>query len=218
MGQLLTHPILQIVLIKMKKGFTLVEFLIVIGILSLSVGSIMLILTTVIKGANQTNVTAEVKQNGQNVLDTVSGQIRNASDVYSLNGYTVLFGNVLNKPSGSRSAIWVFTETGEKLTIACVDSVGTTSNGLISVYTGLATDTAPPASVTSSFKPISNTDVLSGVDIDCADTTFALSAPTANVKVVLVDFTVNQAVQAPSRVDFKANAQFKTAISLRLYQ
>ena len=51
--------------LKLKSGYTLIEFLIVIGILSVSIGSILLLLTSVIKGSNQANIIAEVKQNGE---------------------------------------------------------------------------------------------------------------------------------------------------------
>src|SRR3990167_9169606 len=61
-------------------GFTLLEFLVVIGLLSITIGSILLFLTSVLKGTNQANITSEVKQNGQVVLDTLESQIRNATD------------------------------------------------------------------------------------------------------------------------------------------
>lgn len=207
----------------MKRGFTLVEFLIVIGILSLSIGSILLILTTVIKGANQTNIIGEVKQNGQNVVDTLSGQIRNATDVYALNGDVVL-GNQVKGPDEAESGIWVWTLTGEKLTIICVDAETPTpiNNGKIMVATAPAITTRAEIDY-SKFKPISNTDTVSGVDIVCGSTlptlkAFEVSASTASSKVVFVNFVAKQAIGAPSRVDYNASAQFKTSISIRKYQ
>src|SRR3989344_5912333 len=68
-----------------RKGFTLLEFLVVIGLLSITIGSILLFLTSVLKGTNQANITSEVKQNGQVVLDTLESQIRNATDAVCLN-------------------------------------------------------------------------------------------------------------------------------------
>src|SRR4030042_5951727 len=65
---------------QLKKGFTLLEFLVVLGILSITVGSTLLFLTSVLRGSNQANVTAEVKQNGQIVLNSLEKQIRNAID------------------------------------------------------------------------------------------------------------------------------------------
>src|SRR3989304_9968988 len=60
------------------KGFTLIELLVVLGILAAAVGATLIFLTNVLKGTNQANVTAEVKQNGQAVLDSLEKQIRGA--------------------------------------------------------------------------------------------------------------------------------------------
>lgn len=201
----------------MSKGFTLVEFLIVIGILALSVGSIMLILTTVVKGVNQTNIQAEVKANGQTTLDTLTSQIRNATDVYQLPA--TLFGANQPVPSGAQSGIWLFGSAGEKITLVCVENNGTTSNGYIGIQVDPASSITVPAGLTN-FKALSNTDPVSGVDVDCDVGTGAavrVVQSGANAKVVQIRFTANQGVQAPSRVDFKANARFETSITLRLY-
>src|SRR3989338_2133305 len=65
---------------EVKRAFTLIEFLVVLGILALVVGSITLFLTSVLKGTNQANVLSEVKQNGQATLDSLERQIRGAVD------------------------------------------------------------------------------------------------------------------------------------------
>lgn len=191
-----------------KCGYTLIEFLVVIGILSLSVGSILLILTSVIKGSNQTNITAEVKQNGQNVLDSLQSQVRGASDVVGLIPFDLT-------PLGAISGIWVTTSTGEKLTIICVDS-SVSNNGWIGIVKD-PVNTAAPHAIIGEFQSITNRDAVSGVDIDCTTDSFKVGSPTTSVKVVIIDFMANQGVSAPSRVDFKTNAQFKTVMSLRLY-
>lgn len=207
--------------VAMKQGFTLVEFLVVIGILGLSVGSILLILTTVVKGVNQTNVQNEVKQNGQNVLDTLSTQIRNAVEVHQLPA------NLLGQPQAlpssgvsgttTSSGIWLWAASGEKLTIVCVESSVNTANGSIKIHTAPSSSIDTPNTIDSTFATINNTDLVSGVDIDCNANSFKVVGG-SNAKVVAIDFTANQGVQAPSRVDFKASVQFKTAIALRQYQ
>src|SRR3990170_6397749 len=79
------------------KGFTLIELLVVLGILAAAVGASMIFLTSVLKGTNQANVTAEVKQNGQAVLDSLEKQIRGALDARLLTGSDI--------PSGSSNAL-----------------------------------------------------------------------------------------------------------------
>lgn len=198
-----------------QRGYTLVEFLIVVGILSLSIGSVLLILTSVIKGANQANIIAEVKQNGQGVLDSLQSQIRGAGDVSALSV-------TLPGPSEAKSGLFVTAASGEKLTIICVEARGG-DNGWIGVYKGAAGDSVPNTLV-SNFQPITNTETISGVDIDCTpdptDSTvpaFAVSSHGGLVKTVTIRFIANQGVSAPSRVDFKANAEFRTVLSLRIY-
>jgi len=57
--------------VNLSKGFTLIELLVVLGILVIGVGSTLLFLTSILRGTNQANVTAEVKQNGQAILDSL---------------------------------------------------------------------------------------------------------------------------------------------------
>ncbi len=66
---------------KIDDGFTLIELIVVMGILALVVGAITLFISSVLKGSNQAKITAEVKQNGQVTLDSLERQIRGAVDV-----------------------------------------------------------------------------------------------------------------------------------------
>lgn len=191
-----------------KFGYTLIEFLVVIGILALSVGSILLFLTTTIKGSNQATISAEVKQNGQNVLDLLQEQIRNGIDVKALAGGELL---------GGQSGIFLTLSSGEKLTIICFNS-DATHNG----YMGGVKDPAStivPHSTLSDFtnNPLTNTDTKSGIDVICTSNSFQV--PTSSqIKTVAINFSAQQGILAPSRVDFKANASFQTTVVLRQYR
>lgn len=192
-------------------GFTLVEFLVVLGILAVVIGSSLLFLTTMLRGSNQSNITAEVKQNGQAALEGLDGQIRNGRDVRALVGSEI--------PSGSSNAISVNLVNGKYLHVACFNTVDTTSNGWIGTAETL--DAIAPTGQTP-YIPLTNKDILSGVDIVCgsAGTTFQVTSATTGAlspAIVSITFLVNQAVGAPSRQDFKANVEFRTTISLRRY-
>lgn len=200
---------------KRLRGYTLIEFLIVIGILSISMGSVLLFLTSVIKGTNQANVTAEVKQNGQAVLGNLQRQIRTATEVIELL-YTQL-------PSpyniSGNNGVQLKKPTGEYIYIICVNAVFGTSNGLIGIATN---STGSPPNVSTDYQSLTNTDLVSGVDVDCTAGTptqkaFRVDINTSSIAVVTISFTANQAINAPSRVDFKANAKFQTVLSLRKY-
>ncbi len=191
-----------------RHGYTLIEFLIVIGILGLSVGSVLLFLTTVIKSSNQANITSEVKQNAQSVIDNLQGQIRNATDVGLVTGGYL----AVNEDS----AIVLTQPNTQYLTIACFNSQGSSSG-----YIATATSSSPNPQ-TSGFSKLTNDDPKSGVDINCSGGinghAFTLNSGATSVKLVEINFVANQGKQAPSRVDFLANAEFKTTVSLRQYK
>src|SRR3989304_4430925 len=102
------------------KGFTLIELLVVLGILAAAVGATLIFLTSVLKGTNQANVTAEVKQNGQVVLDSLEKQVRGATAA------------VFIAPTGSLSGVNLTKTDGNSLYVVCFDST-LTSNGWIGV-------------------------------------------------------------------------------------
>lgn len=186
-----------------KTGYTLIEFLVVVGILALVVGSTTLFLTSVLRGTNKSNVTGEVKQNGQVVLDSLERQIRGASDVVWM----------------SSSYIILVRNDDLPLHIQCFGQTSGSSpkNGRI----GIVKAAVDQVSSMASYVSISNDDVISGVNIvNCqfnyipADLSSGAGAP----GLVSVEFEATQAINAPSRVEFQANAKFATTISLRTYK
>ncbi len=188
---------------KIRKGYTLIEFLVVISILGLSVGSVLMFLTSTLKGANQANVTSEVKQNGQAVLDNLQSQIRSSTraDVFVST----------QLPSPGNYGLFLTLSPGEQLNVVCVNSTAT-ANGYIEI-SKQESGTLPDGEA-SNYQPITNTNPISGVDVVCTANTFQVNS---NKNLVIIDFTVNQGKQAPSRADFLANARFKTTMALRSY-
>ena len=186
------------------KGFTLVEMLVVIGIMGLTIGSTLVFLTSVIKGSNQANVTAEVKQTGQVVLDSLERQIRNGIDAQLL----------LSDPNSLK-----ITRSGlSPLYIRCFPSVPETKNGWIGTVVR-ATDPTLESDYTSLT---SSSELVSGVDMVCSTSSSpsafnVIPSSSTSPAIVTVNFTVNQAINAPSRQDFLAKAEFQTTISLRQY-
>lgn len=191
---------------RLVPGFTLIEFLLVLGILTITIGSTLLFLTSILRGSNQGNVVSEVKQNGQSVLDSMDRQIRNAKTADTV------------AVPGAASTVRLTLSNGLFLFISCANRLGTTSNGWIGTL-GPQASGVTPGSV-NSFAPMTNRDTVAGVDIVCdAAGTFQVtsSSTTTNSPIVKVGFSANQGVSAPSRVDFLANVRFDTTISLRQY-
>lgn len=190
-------------LVTCRKGYTLVEFLVVIGLLLTAVGVALVFLTSILKGSNQANITAEVKQNGQIVLDALERQIRNADSATvgaGIAGKHIKL--TLPKPSGPSNA----------LHIKCFNdstAVGKSSNGWIGI---VASDLEDPGETL--YASLTNLDAVSGVDVTKCN--FNVIAEIGQAPpIVNLNFTVNQGVDAPSRQDFVANVFFATTISLR---
>lgn len=185
-------------------GFTLIEFLVVLGLLTVTVSTTLLFLSSILRGSNKANVTAEVKQNGQAVLDSLERQIRNAVDAEQIEA----------SPE-DKSHIKLLRPNGDPLHIRCFQGTLSTSNDWIGVAT--TTEANPGDNL---YIHITNIDPVSGVSADydkCSLKVIRATEGATSPAVVSVSFVLNQGVQAPSRQDFKANAQFATTISLRKY-
>lgn len=198
-----------------RGGFTLVELLVVLGILSITVGASLMFLTSTLKGSNQANVISEVKQNGQVVLDSLDRQIRNAKDVQCVNSSAAIVDCVTGSPS--TKYLGLIMTNGNPLHIKCINDTaggGKTTDGWIgSVYS------ADVPSSDLQYSPITNQDTISGVDVvDCNFTVRSASPGSSDPAIVSIAFTINQGVAAPSRRDFMAGVVFQTTISLRKYQ
>lgn len=188
-------------------GFTLVELLVVIGVLGMVTGTALLFLTSILKGSNQARIVAEVKQNGQIVLDSIDRQIRSAQEIRSI-----------GPPAGSGSAIELVLNGGN-VYFACFNPVSSSpvQNGWI----GIANSSGGP------YNSLTNKDTVSGISIICdwdlvspGVDTFAVfgNATDPYPQIVKVNFKVKQPVNASSRVDFEVSEQlFSTTISLRKY-
>lgn len=181
-----------------KRGFTLIETVVVLGILTFVMGSALVLITNILKGHNQTRINAEVKQAGQVVLDSLESQIRNAVNV---------------TPSGVTSSINIEKADGTHLFIGCSDptpAVNPTSNGFIGTS---------PDGLNYRNNPLTNLDPITGVSISGCSTIFTVVASSpSSPGLVTISFTISQGVAAPSRKDFEAIAPFRTTISLRNYQ
>lgn len=196
---------------KFHRGFTLLEFLVVIGLLSITIGSILLFLTSVLKGTNQANITSEVKQNGQVVLDTLESQIRNATDAVCLNPTN---GSLCANPTQQTAHIKLLRPNSDPLHIRCVKNAG--ENGRIEI----AVSAVDLGTIPANFTSITSRDTVSGVDITDCSTIFTIVPSLGGVSappIVSISFRVNQGVAAASRQDFLASVNFQTTISLRGY-
>lgn len=65
----------------MKKGFTLVEMLVVLAVLSLVGVMVVTIFSRSLRGANKSQILSSIKQNGQTILENMDKTIRGADSL-----------------------------------------------------------------------------------------------------------------------------------------
>lgn len=189
--------------LKSLEGFTLIEFVVVLGILGFIVTSTVLFLNSVLRGANQTNITQEVKQNGQAIMDSLDKQVRGSVSVQGIGAgpdYTAI---MLTRPNDN------------PLYIKCLSATATQNDRI-----GTAVSASGPPASDSSYLSLSNDNRISGVEVvGCKFNIVTASVAQGDQvpAVVGVSFTAKQGLDAPYRQDFAASAPFQTTISLRTY-
>ncbi len=183
---------------RLLRGYTLMELIVVMGVLTITVGAMTIFLTSVLKGTNKANVSAEVKQNGQAVLDSLERQIRGASSAREI-------GIDQNHIKLNRSL-------AEALHVRC-EPENFSRNSRISLQVSDLDD--PPD---SNYISLSNDDPNSGISIENCVLEVIRSGVSdsgvASPPIVYISFT---AEKVSTRADLSASSRFETTISLRQY-
>lgn len=65
----------------MRRGFTLVELLVVIAVLSISMLLVLYIFTNSLRGSNKAQILSSIKKNGQAMLETIDKTVRSSDNV-----------------------------------------------------------------------------------------------------------------------------------------
>lgn len=188
--------------LKNKSAYTLIELLVVIALLAIAVTSILAFLTANIKSSNQVNVNSEVKQNAEAVLASLEKEIRNADKAEGI-------------ITGSSFGIMLTRQTGYPLYLICKapdtgNVASSRANGLIGKYIGAV---APPNE--NSYEAITNTNLTSGISIE--NCKFVVYSNAGAPQTVSISFDAFQAVNAPSRQDYKVSYHIQSTFSLRRY-
>lgn len=187
-------------------GYTLIELLVVMGIMAMTVGALTVFLTSVFRGTNKANASAEVKQNGQVVLNSLERHIRGAI-------------NVVDKDfvAGDDKYIMIEREFGDPLHIACISELTDNYKSRIAV----AENPIPNYTFTefeSGWRSISSDDWEDGISInDCEITVSQATISSSGLPVPAVVSIGFTAQKDSERVEFTGKADFRTTISLRQY-
>ena len=142
---------------RVKEGFTLIELLVVIVILSIIAGVSSSIFLSVIRSNNKSNIVNEIQQNGNFILQTLEGSLRNARSI------TI------------PSSVGAISQT-----LTYLDKLNQTVNYRIS-------SGKVQKQVGAGFEDISNANEVTGVYIDPVNSYFQLlTASPQSLRIVLV--------------------------------
>lgn len=211
-----------------QKGFTLVEVLVAIALLSIFGVLIVTIFTRTLKGGNKTQIITAIKQNGQSVLEIMDKTIRNSDDVVCP---TITDSCNLTAPSSCKNL--VVKSNGTYTRYRFIDPILTSNppvNGSIQqdnpvkgIDLSTGREYADPAfinKICAAADPmqdpisLSNTQRQTGVSVE--NGTFTKNSSAGYKDQVTVKFDLKPGVEAGQAVSGQIDAvNFQTTIQLR---
>jgi prepilin-type N-terminal cleavage/methylation domain-containing protein len=182
----------------MKKGFTLVELLIVIGLVLILGTFGTSVIVSILRSYNKAHIINEIEQNGNYVLSVMETQIRNARSVAESE-------SSCNIGRTKCLILTVTPQTGTAFNFE-IERRSVVSGGT-TYYYGV---------VEKGGEAISDDDDTTGVDV-MTDATADTSPSYFNVdgNTVKIFFRIRQAPLAPGRVDYQAETTLQTTVVVR---
>lgn len=172
-------------------GFTLIEILVVVLVMSIIATVAGDVLISVLRSANKANILNEVNQNGNFVLSTIESTARNAKCAYTNSANLVII-DQYNQINEFRFGVENGAGVVQKATSGGSFYSLTNSNST----SGVEVDTA--TSVFSVFPTLSFCDQ-------------------SKTPLITITVRLKQGLGAPGRVDYQADSIFKKSIELRNY-
>lgn len=207
---------------KQNNGFTLVEILVTMAIVSI-VGLILVtIFTNTLRGSTKSQILAVIKQNGQSVLENMDKTIRNSDNVVCKGTPTNNTIVVVKNGVYTRYRIVLSTDGVVTAPLSCV---GSGKNGCIVVDnpTPSASETTPPPFINrvcgssdpmSSAQILTDTNTQTGIKVESGS--FNLSPLPGYKNAATIVFSLKAGVGARQSIAGQIDpVEFKTTIGLR---
>lgn len=188
----------------MKKGFTLLEIVVVIGVLSIVGVIILTIFTRTLKGNNKAQILVAIKQNGQSVLENMSQTIRNAD----------ILACMVNSTNSSTIAV-VKNGIYTRYRISFPSDSACRPNGCILSDNPFVSPTlCEAADPMTSAQILTDTNPQTGVSVKNGSFTTNKSAGFKDS--VMINFVLGPGIQAPKAISGQIDdVSFETTVQLR---
>lgn len=184
----------------MKKGFTLVEILVVVGVLTLMGAIFVEIFFRSIRGGNQAQLLGVIKQNGQHAMEIMDKNIRLADNVVCIG----------SSGGGFDNDTLVIDKEGVYTRFRFVPQVGLKNGYIFQDNLNICTTAALSADAII----LTNTDPQNGVSLISAS--FQRDQKSGFRDIININFTLGPAVKVPkSLTDNIDPVEFNTTIELR---
>ncbi|MFA6981670.1 MAG: hypothetical protein WC243_01435 [Patescibacteria group bacterium] len=176
-----------------EKGFTLIELVLIIGLLVLTAGVSSDIIITLIRSYNKTQITNEIEQSADFVLLKLEREVRDAESVTVASGTTLTFKN-----ADSHTIIYEVVSGAE--------------GGMIV----RRSDTAPPPVGTTTTYELTDSSFLGGgMNIICPGNICFATTVTNGIGVVSVSMDFAQTTRATGKAAFTGTIPVRTTIVVR---
>lgn len=186
----------------MRKGFTLVEILVVIGVLTVMGVILTEIFFRSIRGINKAEMISRIKQNGQTSLGIIDKTLRSADGIFCTNadGSAILF---------SKNGVY---------TRYRYNSATPTVNGSLSVDYPTSDDCSAAVVNQSYLTDLGSNDPKTGVSVSQTGTTGVfVRTQTSGVKdIITISFDIGVPIGLPAYLNEQIDpSSFQTTVQLR---
>lgn len=212
----------------MKKGFTLIEMLVVIAVLSIAGFLVLTIFSNALRGNNKSQILSSIKKNGQSVLEALDKNIRNSDNVVCItpSGDTIvlvkegIYTRFRYIPANNTNTATAYGNCGSNngciLKAFPIQPQPPAENSIIQTFiNNVCTD--PMGSDSTTPQVLTDTDEQTGVSIQQSSTNIFTRNQAAGFKeTVTVRFKAAPPVGAPSSVSGQIDpVEFATTVGLR---
>lgn len=188
-------------MIKKKSGFTLLETIIVIGIISLILPLIFSIVFSITRQQAKVYVLSTVKREGDNALSVIENLIRtNAVAIYSDQALSTKVCTTISFDGDNGSSFYFSDKDGNWFNFKT-----TTDNNLLKIASNSST-----LNMAIDLTSTKNTQI-SSFNISC-DQTSSTTSP-----IISIQFTIAQKQTNSTRIEDLASLNYSTKIKLRSY-